>query len=63
MHMHFAPTERRMRLRDPMCGYVAPNDEICTDPKLCTCPECLDWIGTPEQDQAPSNTLNGEAGK
>jgi len=44
MFMHYAPTELRRRQRNPMCGYVSTNDEICTDPALCTCPECLDWI-------------------
>ena len=44
--IHFAPTERKLRLLDPMCGYVGPADDISTDQKLCTCPECRDWIAT-----------------
>lgn len=48
MRMHFAPTEKRQSQLDPMCGYVAPSDEICTDANLCTCPECLDWIKPPD---------------
>ena len=44
MHMHYAPTLKRALAKDPMCGYVADQDEICTTASLCTCPECLDWI-------------------
>lgn len=44
MQMHYAPTEKRLNQKDPMCGYVGTNDEICCDADLCTCPECLDWI-------------------
>jgi hypothetical protein len=52
MHMHYAPTEKRLRIKDPMCGYVPPGDEICRDPNLCTCPECLDWIKPDHDSQA-----------
>jgi hypothetical protein len=52
MNMHFAPTEKRLRQREPMCGYVGIDDEICTDPGLCTCPECLDWITPPPSHSA-----------
>jgi hypothetical protein len=41
---HFAPTEKRERQQDVMCGYVAPGDKVSTDRNSCTCPECLDWI-------------------
>lgn len=44
MHMHYATSERRQKLGIPICGYAAPDDEVCRDPNLCTCPECLDWI-------------------
>lgn len=55
MHMHFAPTEKKRLQRVPICGYVGINDEICTDPTLCTCPECLDWI-RPDHDSPESNS-------
>lgn len=45
--VHFAPTLKRLRLLDPMCGYVGPNDDISTDPRQCTCRTCLDWIEAP----------------
>jgi hypothetical protein len=45
--VHFAPTLKRFRLSDPICGYVGPADEVSTDPHLCTCRECLDWIEAP----------------
>lgn len=32
MQMHYAPTLKRAVAKDPMCGYVAPDDEICLDP-------------------------------
>lgn len=44
MHMHYAPNKKRLELKVPMCGYMAPDDEISIVPRLCTCPECLDWI-------------------
>jgi hypothetical protein len=44
MHMHFAINGKKLEARKPMCGYMADIDEICTDARLCTCPECLDWI-------------------
>lgn len=44
MQMHFASTEKKLAAKDPMCGYMADDDEICRDASLCTCPECLDWI-------------------
>jgi hypothetical protein len=50
MFMHYAPTSRRLKIKDPVCGYVALDDEICMDPTLCTCPECLDWI-RPDHDK------------
>ena len=58
MHMHYAPTGKRLDARDPMCGYVGIGDEICSDANLCTCPECLDWI-RPEHDS--SNDGSGES--
>lgn len=56
MRMHFAPTLKRAVQRDPMCGYVGANDEICTDQALCTCPECLDWIRPPSEDAQPASS-------
>lgn len=52
MQMHFAPNLKRAIAKDPMCGYVSPQDEICTDASLCTCPECLDWIRPDHDTQA-----------
>lgn len=60
MHMHYAPSLKRAVAKDPMCGYVAPQDEICTDADLCTCPECLDWI-RPDHDAAKLAAVDGEA--
>ena len=42
---HFAPTKRRVSIRDPMCGYAKPGDDVTRDPTDCTCEGCLDWIG------------------
>jgi hypothetical protein len=48
MHMHYAPNKRRLEGRIPICGYMNDIDEISIFPKLCTCPECLDWITDPD---------------
>jgi hypothetical protein len=54
MHMHYAPGPKRLELKDPICGYMADDDEmICMVPSLCTCPECLDWI-RPDHDSENS---------
>lgn len=47
--MHYAPTQKRLRQLDPMCGYLPPDDDISLDPRRCTCVECLGWI-TPSQE-------------
>lgn len=44
MHMHYASNKKRLEGRIPICGYMAKDDEISIVPRLCTCPECLDWI-------------------
>ena len=41
---HFAPTERRVSIRDPMCGYAKPGDDVTRDSAQCTCAECLHWL-------------------
>lgn len=43
--VHFAPSEQRVKLRDPICGYAAPEDELSTNRDEITCQECGDWIG------------------
>jgi len=48
MLMHYAQTEKGLRQKNPMCGHVGPSDEICMEADLCTCPDCLDWIGRPD---------------
>ena len=58
MHMHFAPTERRMEQRIPICGYMNAVDEICLDTKLVTCPECRDWVVDPDS-QADGGAEHG----
>ena len=52
--IHFAPTERRLRLLDPMCGYVSPTDDVSMDASKCDCPECLDWIRLTETEESKS---------
>lgn len=42
--VHFALTQKQLRQVNPMCGYIAPDDDISIDPRRCTCTECLDWI-------------------
>lgn len=44
MHMHYAFGPKKLAQKDPMCGFMGADDEICMDTNLCTCPECLDWI-------------------
>jgi hypothetical protein len=50
MHMHFSTNPKSVVLPVPICGYVGPDDDVCRDASLCTCPECLDWI-RPDHDQ------------
>jgi hypothetical protein len=47
--VHLAPTLKRLRTSDVMCGCVGPQDEVSLDPKRCTCQECLDWITAPTE--------------
>src|ERR1700753_921209 len=42
--VHFAPTEKRLRQQDVMCGYVATGDAVSLDPNACTCEDCRAWI-------------------
>jgi hypothetical protein len=42
--VHYAPSDKMLRVRQPMCGYAGPNDGISRDTKECTCPECLGWM-------------------
>jgi hypothetical protein len=44
MNMHYAANARHLRALDPICGYLPPDDKICCDARLTTCPECLDWV-------------------
>lgn len=48
--VHFAPTAKRKELMNVMCGYVAPDDDITTNPLECTCGDCKDWLRPPEDD-------------
>ena len=41
---HFAPTKRRVSIRDPMCGYAKLGDDVTRDSAQCTCAECLHWL-------------------
>lgn len=60
MHMHFSASPKSVVLPIPICGYVGPDDEVCRDASLCTCPECLDWIRPAEN---PPTSANCESAK
>jgi hypothetical protein len=47
--VHFAPTEKRVRQRDPMCGFAPEEDAISTDPEAVNCQDCADWIKAPSE--------------
>jgi len=61
--VHFAPTEKRLRQEDVMCGYVAPGDTVSMDPQACTCGDCRDWIFPPDEPSEPDGECyrGGEA--
>lgn len=59
MHMHFAPSERRLIARIPICGYMNDADELCSDVALVTCPECRDWVML-ETDAQTDSQSDGE---
>jgi hypothetical protein len=56
---HFAPTEKRERQQDVMCGYVAPGDSVSMDPQACTCSDCRDWISPQEPPDPDGECFRG----
>lgn len=50
--VHFAPTEKRLKQRESMCGFVPDEDELSTDPAAVTCQDCVDWITPPGEKAA-----------
>jgi hypothetical protein len=47
--IHFAPSEKALKQRNSMCGFVPDEDQLSTDPAAVNCQDCADWITAPRE--------------